>query len=95
MSMRTLATTVIDTSDAIVIKGGATTINVLSFVEDASGAGAAWMKGKRTLVEEDIDENLTLRRSERSLVRAEQAEAHRLKLEAFTAKVAARKTSAS
>jgi hypothetical protein len=93
--LNAFTTTVIDTADAIVIKGGSTTINVLSFVEDGSGAAASWMKGKRTLVEEDIDANLDNSRAERALNRAMQAESHRLKLEAFEATVAARKASAS
>jgi hypothetical protein len=95
MSMRSLMTTTTDTGEAIVVKGGAVIINTFSFVEDGSGALASWMKGRRTLIEEDIESNLDLVRNDRSLNRAMQAESHRLKLEAFNETVAARMAKAS
>jgi hypothetical protein len=95
MSMRSLTTTVTDTAEAVIVEGGATVINVFEFASAGSGAAASWMKGKRTLIEEDIDANLDLSRDERSLTRAMRAESSRLKLEAFEATVAARQASAS
>jgi hypothetical protein len=95
MSMRSLTTTVTDTTEAVITQGGSVIVHSFGFADEGAASLHIWMKGKRTLVEEDMEANLDQARADRALNRAMQAESHRLKLEAFEATVAARKAKAS
>ena len=84
-----LADTVTDTGEAIVNKGGAATISVLTMVDDVAAAGAHWTGGFRARVKADVANNAQILSDERQQANIERVEAHRIRVETYQSRLAA------